>query len=350
LSQADGDGEKLLLSLLDGFIQSKLLMTAFRLDLFTLLADRPLARPEILARLGLPDRAGGVLVDGCRALGLLEERDGGLVTAPGVAPLLVRGADRPFRLATYLIEYYEALYRDLDEMAELVRTDGRSSRFKLRDYFKENVDEIDRELAASYSAYMDATVAKIAPVVLEAYSFREHRELVDLCGGTGVFCAAILRAHPHLRGRVLDVPAVAELGRRQVPSDVSARMDVVGGDVFRDDLPPGTDVVTMCRSAHDWDDARIGQLFARVRGQLGPGGRLLIIERMLPERFDPAARSLYLRSVYFLAKSTTACYRPPSRYHELLRAAGFDRVETVVPERDPYHFFQHMRIVVASCT
>ncbi len=342
-------GERELLVLLDAFIKSKVLMTAYRLDVFTLLARESMTTEQVLRRLDLPSRSGTILINACLALGLLEISSDRLQVPEGISPFLIRDDNLPFRMPTYLIDYYRTLYDDLSILEEIVRTDGAASEFRLRDYFKEDVSEVDPQLAADYSAYMDATMAKIAQVVLEVYSFSHHRYLFDLCGGTGAFCEAVLNATPGIAGGFIDIPAVAEIARRRNQgSTLASRLDVIGGDVFRHELPSQADVMTICRSAHDWDDERMFALFQRVADALPRGGRLLVIERMIPDSFTPRAAALYLRAIYFLSKSRTASYRRASDYHAALRRAGFGTVETLDPKRDPYEFFQGLRIVMAT--
>jgi demethylspheroidene O-methyltransferase len=342
-------GERRLLDRVDAFVKSKVLMCAYHLDVFTLLARERLTADEAIRRLALPSRSGSILLNACMALGLLELDDGKLRVPADLAPLLIRGADQPFRMATYLIDYYDVLYADLANLDEIVKTDGAASRFRLRDYLKDDVSEVDPELAADYSAYMDATMAKIVGVVLEMYDFSSHTYLLDLCGGTGTFCEAVVRATPGLRAGFIDVPAVAEIGRERLAHNgLAGRIDAIGGDVFAVELPRRADVMTMCRSAHDWDDGRVLPLFRRVFEALPAGGKLLLIERMIPDEFTPSAAPLYLRAIYFLSKSRTACYRTAEQYHRALREAGFTRVETLDPPRDPYEFFQGLRMVVGT--
>lgn len=348
MSDTSQRGERHLLDLLDGFLESKVLMTAFRLDVFTVLAAAPLSRPELLARLGLPSRSGGLLLDACLALELLETVDGRLQVPAGLASLLVRGPDRAFRPTTYLIDYYHEVYRALGEMDELVRTDGAASTFTLRDYFKDDVREVDPAVAAAYSQYMDATMDKIADVVLETYDFAPHRYVLDLCGGTGYFCARVLAAHPALRGGFIDVPACVSIGAERYASrpELAGRIDAIAGSVFEAALT-GADAITMCRSALDWGDDAVLGVYERARRALPPGGAFLVVERMLPDEITPAARALVLRAIYFLAKSRTTRYRTPAQHVALLRRAGFEHVEVRQPARLPYASFQDMRIIVA---
>jgi demethylspheroidene O-methyltransferase len=192
-------------------------------------------------------------------------------------------------------------------------------------------------------------MAKIVAVVLEMYDFSSHTCLFDLCGGTGTFCEAVVRATPGLVAAFIDIPAVAEIGRKRLANNgLSDRIVALGGDVFADELPQRADLMTMCRSAHDWDDARVLSLFRRVFEALPMGGKFLVIERMIPDEFTPRAAPLYLRAIYFLSKSRTACYRTAEQYDRALRQAGFARVETIDPPRDPYEFFQGLRMVVGT--
>jgi demethylspheroidene O-methyltransferase len=343
-------GEQALLQTLDRFMESKVLMTCFQLGIFELLAQGALSRQEILERAGLPPRTGTILLDAACALNLLTVEGQRLGIPEEMKPHVVRDPSR-FQMVPYLAEYYSAVYRDLVDMAELVRTNGASSQFKLRDYFHDDVSQVDEGVASDYSDYMDRTMKQIAEVVLETYSFSAHRSLVDLCGGPGTFSSAVLERHPHMSGAFIDVPAVVKVGMARLesaPPDLKRRLTPMGGDVFKEPLPAGVDVVSMCRSAHDWDEDRVVALFRKVHEALPRGGRLLIIERMVPDEFDPDARALYMRAVYFLCKSTTACYRSAKKYTELLRSVGFEKTDVVVPERAPYAFFRGMKILVAE--
>jgi demethylspheroidene O-methyltransferase len=342
-------GEQRLLQLLDGFLESKVLMTCMQLGVFKTLADQPLARSELLARTLLPPRAGSILIDAACALNLLEVEDGVLRVPVELTPHVVSDDDR-FQMVPYLADYYSEVYRDLVPMPELVRTDGASSQFKLRDYFHDDVSQVDDKVARDYSAYMDRTMAQIVEVVIESYSFSRHKKLLDLCGGPGTFSTAVLRKETAMTGAFMDVPAVAKIGSARLAADpeLAQRLQAIGGDVFKDPLPAGADVITICRSAHDWDEPRVASLLGRVFDALPRGGRVLIIERMVPEQFDASARALYLRAVYFLCKSTTACYRSAERYITMLRRAGFAHTSIVSPPRAPYAFFRGMKIVLGE--
>jgi demethylspheroidene O-methyltransferase len=343
------NAEKQFHEALNGFLRSRVLVAGHKLGLFKALAAESLTRDQVLEKLDLPKRSGTILINASLALGFLEEASGTLTCPPAMARLLVRESEDAFHFQTYMIEYYDALSKDLDNIEEIIRTNGRASRFKLRDYFKEDVSTVDPKHAADYSAYMDATMQKIVKVATEMYDFGQHKYLLDACGGPGTFCRALLARYPDLHAGLLEIPPVAEIAKKKLEgSGFEERMDVIGGDAFTAELPDKVDCITMCRSAHDWDDDKLEPLFKRFYEALPSGGRLLIIERMIPDEFDERAEPLYIRAVYFLAKSESALYRTPAHYKELLGGVGFSSVKTLDPPRDPYEFFQGLRIVVAE--
>ena len=66
---------------------------------------------------------------------------------------------------------------------------------------------------------------------------------------------------------------------------MAPRCDVARGDFF-DAVPAGADGYLLSRILHDWDDERARAILIRCRRAIAAGGKLVVIERLLPERFD----------------------------------------------------------------
>ena len=340
--------EKYVYELLNGFLKSKALITAFQLDLFTKAHDEPMTEAELIAEAGWPARSGEILVNACLALGLLHRREDDTLEVPeGLVDPLVRRPEGGFVLAQYQIDYYDKIFRDLVDMPALVESNGGSSGFEERRYFQEDVNAITPELAASYSTYMNETMARIVEVVLENYDFGQHSSLLDICAGPGTFCTHVVRATEGLKGAFLDVPAVVEFGTKNVAKDLvdAGRITPMPGDVFALKIPEGVDVVTICRAALDWGDEAITGVFRSVFEQLPQGARFMIIERMIPDHVDESDLYLCLREIYFLCKSQTTKYRSANRYVEMLKSVGFGDVHVIEPSRDANAFFEGLKLV-----
>ena len=111
---------------------------------------------------------------------------------------------------------------------------------------------------------------------------RAFARLVDVGGGKGTLLAEILQRHPHLHGVLLETPQVAA-GARSVLDAVDAdRWEVVAGDFF-ERVPDGADCYLMANVLHDWDDSRSIDILSNCRRSMSTGGRVLIVERLIPE-------------------------------------------------------------------
>jgi hypothetical protein len=108
---------------------------------------------------------------------------------------------------------------------------------------------------------------------------------------------------------------------------VADRCEVVSGDFFVS-VPAGADGYLLANVLHDWDDARAVQILANCRRAMAPGGRVLIIERLIPD--DPAAAVPALISDLNMLVVTGGKERTNDEYHSLLAAAGF-RPSAVLP-------------------
>jgi len=140
---------------------------------------------------------------------------------------------------------------------------------------------------------------------------QEH--VIDAGGGFGTLGGLLLEAWPRLAVTVLDLPGVVEDARGNAPAGLGFR----AGDLFK---PWGieADVVVMARVLHDWDDDHATQILRQARTTLVSGGRLFVIEMVLPdEGFGGGLCDLHL------LVATGGQERGLDEYRTLLAGAGF---------------------------
>jgi orsellinic acid C2-O-methyltransferase len=191
----------------------------------------------------------------------------------------------------------------------------------------------DAELGARFDAAMSERTKAFAPSVADRYDFSGLHTVADIGGGQGVLLAAILQAHPHLRGILVDVAEVTGSAAGLLRgAGLADRCQVITGDFFQS-VPAGADAYLMANVLHDWDDGQSRQILANCRRAMAPGGRVLIIERLIPD--DPAAAVPVLVSDLNMLVVTGGLERTNAEYHALLTAAGF-RPGAVLPVAPPY--------------
>jgi SAM-dependent methyltransferase len=136
------------------------------------------------------------------------------------------------------------------------------------------------EEGAIFDAAMTALSRDVAAGVAAAYDFAPFARAVDVGGGQGALIGGILATNPALHGAVFDQPHVVARARPELDRlGVADRCEVIGGSFF-DEVPPG-DLLLLKAILHDWDDAHAGAILRSCRRAVAPGGRLLVIERVL---------------------------------------------------------------------
>ena len=130
----------------------------------------------------------------------------------------------------------------------------------------------------------------------------------------------ILRANPGVRGVLFDRPDVVA---RAQPG-----LESVGGS-FLERVPEGGDAYVMKSIIHDWEDAEAVQILRRCREAMTPAARLLLVERVLPERIGPGYLDAMLGDLNMLT-GPGGRERTEAEFSSLLREGGF-ALQRVVP-------------------
>ncbi|MFC4586160.1 acetylserotonin O-methyltransferase [Sphaerisporangium corydalis] len=177
-------------------------------------------------------------------------------------------------------------------------------------------------LSEIFNTAMREGAEQIAPEVPKAYDFGGARTVVDIGGGNGTVLAAILSAAPGARGILFDTAegaaGAAGTFRR---AGVADRCSIETGDFFQG-VPEG-DVLVVKGVLHDWDDERCATLLRGCRASIAPGGRLLVLEPVLPPRLDTPEASGVVMSDIAMLVYTGGRERGGDEFRYLFAASGF---------------------------
>lgn len=182
------------------------------------------------------------------------------------------------------------------------------------------------EQAARFNETMIGFHGAEPPAVASAYDFSGVGRLVDVGGGTGNLLTTVLLANPELRGVLYDLPHVAQEARRQIESKgLSDRCEVTEGSFF-ESVPSGGDAYILSHIIHDWDEAKCLTILGNCRKAVGDGGRLLLVEMVIPEGDEMhPGKFLDLMMLVF----TGGMERREGEYSALLAKAGFELTRVV---------------------
>jgi O-methyltransferase domain len=148
----------------------------------------------------------------------------------------------------------------------------------------------------------------------ERYEWSGLRRIVDVGGGTGTLLESVLARHPDAHGVLFDVPGVIDGAR------VGDRCEAVAGDFFTA-VPPGGDAYVLSWILHDWDDERALAILRNCRVAVAAGGRLVVVETILPPGDEPHFGKVLDVAMLVL---TGGRERTEAEYRALFREAGFE--------------------------
>jgi SAM-dependent methyltransferase len=295
------------------FCDSKVLLTAVELGLFTALHDAPATEAQIRDRLGLNGRGVEDFLRVLAGIGALDERDGVYRNAPGADQFLVAG--RPGFVGGFLMGAGFSIYPAYGRLAQALRT-GKS---QVDGAFEDLLDQPDA--LRQFAAMMDGLNESLAPALARAYDFGGHSRVLDVGGCRGNLVAHLLAAYPRLAGAVFDLPAMEPLCAQLLAErGLAGRVEFHGGDFFADDLP-AADVMVCGHVLSDWNTDQRQLLLDKAYAALAPGGALLVYDRMV--RPGPAEIENRVASLNLLLVTDGGGQYPVETLVEQAGAAGF---------------------------
>ncbi|EOY16315.1 Caffeic acid 3-O-methyltransferase 1 [Theobroma cacao] len=160
--------------------------------------------------------------------------------------------------------------------------------------------------------------------ILDVYKgFDEVEVLVDVGGGIGVALGIITSKYPHIKAINFDLPHVL------ADAPTYSGVEHVGGDMF-ESVPKG-DAIFMKWILHDWSDEHCLKLLKNCWEALPNGGKVIIVESILPEAPDSSVSSNIVceQDLLMLAQNPGGKERTRKEYEALALRTGFSGSEVI---------------------
>ncbi|HTD17656.1 MAG TPA: methyltransferase [Chthoniobacterales bacterium] len=249
-----------------GFMAAKHLFVANEVGLFEQLADGPATLDELSGSTGVARRRLRILADAMVVLGFVE-RHGDLYQNAPIAATFLTGRT-PADLRPFLRFWNRVSYPAWTNLEKAIRTGQAQATVTWPEETQRIVSEGVAAIQAAPSQALPST-----------YDFGRHRRILDLGGGTGSWLRAILRQYSNLEGTLFELPPTATVARQHLASDPATRqVKVVEGDLFKDPIPAGHDVVLIANVMHLLSAERNLVLLRLTRQCVPDGGRLLLAD------------------------------------------------------------------------
>lgn len=310
-----------------GFMESRVVLTALELNLFTALGDGATAA-QAAAALKTDARATAMLLNALVSLGLATKQDDVFRTTPLSARYFVDGSQDSARMATL---HTANLWATWSTLTAAVRAGA--SVYQRND---------SPPWIEAFIAAMHRNAADRAPAVVRAVGVEDVRRMLDVGGGSGAYSIAFARENPHLRVEILDHPPVLAIAQRHIAeANLADRIATRPGDLTADAFGTGYDLVFLSAICHMLGPQENLDLFRRSRAALGKGGRIVVQDFILdPDKTGPRFAALF--SLNMLVGTRAGASYNEDEYTGWLREAGFADVRRI-PLPGPAHLITGIR-------
>ncbi|HEX9154751.1 MAG TPA: methyltransferase, partial [Nitrospira sp.] len=253
--------------------ETKILLTAVRLDVFSVLDGKPRTTREIAGKIGAHEPTLTLLLNALVAMRLLAKEGETYRNSVAAEKHLVRHSPQ---YIGHLLLLHDAEWNNWGKLEETIRSGHRS--------VDRHVFETDPELGSNVLAVLHRIGQQSGPDFAKRLQLTGRVRMLDLGGGAGTNAIAFCQTYPELTATVFDLPATLRLTEKTVKdAGLESRISLLPGDFNKDPLGGPYDVVLMSDILHYQTFETNEGLVKKVFTHVSPGGRLIIKDRFLDE-------------------------------------------------------------------
>lgn len=307
-----------IIGMASAFYESCVLFAASDAGIFeTLSKIRHASATELAKQLRLDERATRLLCDGCVALGLLHKEESQYRLTPESAAFLVPGSAGDLSQA---IRYNRDVYSAWGRLGEFLHSGQPVERPSL------HLGE-DEARTRTFVTAMHHRAMAIGRGVIPQLDFQTAKRILDVGGGSGAYSILAVKAYPHLRSTVLDLPPIVALAKEWIASErLEDRIDTLPGDYHSTPFPPENDAILFFGMLHQESPEAIRDLFRRAYHALVPGGKVIVMD-LMTDRTHTSPRFSALFAINMALTTSCGWVFSDEELRGWLTEAGFGAIE-----------------------
>jgi len=300
--------------------ETKILLTAVQLNLFTTLKGVSLTINQMAEMRGLNPRALELVMNALVAIRVVTKEEKLYSNTTVAERYLVQSSPE---YVGHLLTLHDAEWKNWGQLEQAVKT-GESP-------VKQHVFETNPELGAQVLTVLDRIGRGSGPALAQRLTLSEANRMLDIGGGAGTNAIAFCREYPELTATVFDLPSTLKVTKQCVDeAGLTDRIQLQAGNFHEDAFQGSYDVALMSDILHYQDGKTNAALVEKVWGCLNEGGRLIIKDRFLdPSRTSPAWTTAF--AVHILVNTEKGECFTIEESRQWMEHAGFQRIEELEP-------------------
>lgn len=253
-------------------LQTRAVMTASRLGLFEALADAAYSEEELAERLSCQVAGLGSLLSALVLCGYLEKKGEKYGFSSQARKWLTPNGPES---VNWFIEFNYDNWERMGKLEHVIQTG-------------ESLD-IHRGLSdpRQWQRYLyglhDLAKLAVKEMLLRCSFAHSPKSLLDIGGGHGGYSAAYCRRFPELKAEIFDLPEAINIGKEIIGkhyADVSNRIAFMPGNIEKDAIGSGYDLVFLMNLIHHFEQGFISELLEKIFRGMQPGGALVIVDQI----------------------------------------------------------------------
>ncbi len=260
------------MELASAYWDSRVIHTAHRLNVFTLVDETPMTVDELAAKIGANARGLELLLIGCSSLGLMHrDSDGRYTNTPLADTHLVEGRDK----------YQGGIVKMFDEWFE--PWIGLEEAVKKGAPVVEKQHDHGEESTTAYIYGMHWRGVAQAQLLARVIDGSGRKRMLDIAGGPGTFTLHMCLENPELTGTILDLPQTLRVTKEIINQyQMADRVTPQEGNYLDDEsFGENYDIALMSSMLNQESPEVLKAILTKARAAMNDGGMMLVQEQLL---------------------------------------------------------------------
>ncbi|MDY7030354.1 MAG: methyltransferase [Thermodesulfobacteriota bacterium] len=265
------------------FQRSRILLTAFQLEIFTILGQGNKSSEEVATSMGTDIRATDRLLNALCSMGLMEKKDDHFSNTPITSRFLVKSGPNYMGGLMHMVHLWDTW----STLTQAVK--------KGKSVFSGHIKEKDESWLSAFISAMHERASRHAPHVASLLDLSGVFRILDVGGGSGAYSMAFVETNENARATVFDLVNVIPLTRKYIKEGgLSHKVETAAGDYNKDAFGSGFDMVFLSAIIHINSYDKNLFLISKASQALNPGGQVVVQDFIMDEdRTSPSFGAMF---------------------------------------------------------
>lgn len=275
------------------FMESRILLTAFELDIFSVIGSKSKTSAEVAKTIKADERAVDRLLNALCALKLVKKEKNKYFNSTSASDYLDK--NKPGYMSGLMHSVH--MWKSWSTLTDAVRKGGTVG--------EKSIGKRGDKWLSDFIEAMDWRAVRQAKEVISLIDLSNVSRILDVGGGSGAYSIEFVKAKESLHATVFDLPEVLPFTKKYLKKqNLEGKIDVIPGDYNVDSFGKGFDLVFLSAIIHINSPLENIKLLERSVKALKPGGRVVVQDFIMDkDRTNPVFGTIFALNMIVATES-----------------------------------------------